>query len=137
MVYFIAAENDAVKIGYVGWDVWGRLRSLGNSHYRELRLLGVMEGGRELERSLHARFADERIRHEWFRPSPRLLEFIERSADQPEPRTPRRPKLTRQEEKLERERLAHAQAVERAVEERRELEERLKQPVTRYDLMID
>jgi hypothetical protein len=41
----------------------------------------VMDGGRNLERTLHRRFADLRSEGEWFSPGPELLDYIASEAD--------------------------------------------------------
>jgi len=46
----------------------------------ELILLAVIDGGREVEEELHARFADYRIRGEWFERCDELMDFIEGSS---------------------------------------------------------
>ena len=52
-----------------------------------LTVLGavVCEKPDELERELHARFADHRSHGEWFRPSPELLDYVAEHARTPPP----------------------------------------------------
>jgi hypothetical protein len=72
MIYFIqAASGGPIKIG-VSDNPEVRLKDLQCSHHERLVLRRVMEGGAALERELHARFADHRIRGEWFHPHPVL-----------------------------------------------------------------
>jgi hypothetical protein len=45
-----------------------------------LKVLATMEGGKQIESSLHDRFADAFHRGEWFRKTPELLAFIDQIA---------------------------------------------------------
>jgi hypothetical protein len=74
-VYFIAAGRGAVKIGFAH-DVESRLQALQTSSAEELVLLHYMEGTTADERRLHEKFAELRIRGEWFRHEGFLAEFI-------------------------------------------------------------
>ena len=77
-VYFIeAGAGGAIKIG-VGWDVVAKLRALQPHNHEALVCLAVVPGTVEDERALHARFADARIRGEWFAPVRELQIFIAR-----------------------------------------------------------
>jgi len=72
-VYFIQrGETGPIKIG-VSTNVAGRLRTLEARFSEPLVLLGTLPGGADLEQALHARFRDQRIEGEWFRPSPELF----------------------------------------------------------------
>ena len=72
-VYFIrAGEDGPVKIG-TAENPRGRLHTLKNAHYEELRLIRVVEGDRHLEMRIHERFQHLRIRLEWFRYDPAML----------------------------------------------------------------
>lgn len=74
-VYFIKA-GDAVKIGYS--EVVGkRFSALQSGHAGELELLGAIPANGYTEHSYHERFAQFRIRGEWFRAEPELLSAIE------------------------------------------------------------
>lgn len=78
VVYFIqAGATGPIKIG-IACDIHRRHFELQNQHYEELRLLATTTGGLRLERELHRRFAEHRIRGEWFAPHPRILAEIER-----------------------------------------------------------
>ncbi len=77
-VYFVqCSESKLIKIGS-SHNFKGRLCSLQTSSPAELAVLRITEGGRDLESELHGRFADDRSRGEWFRPSPELFAEIER-----------------------------------------------------------
>lgn len=76
MIYFVMASRPrAVKIGYSAKPA-ERIASLQSASAARLKLLGVCPGTREDESNLHARFADCRIRGEWFRASPELLAVV-------------------------------------------------------------
>lgn len=75
-VYFVhAVAAGLIKIG-IACDVFARLETLQSQTGDELRLLAHIPGGRPRERELHAKFAADRIRGEWFRPTPALLDLI-------------------------------------------------------------
>lgn len=68
-VYLIrAGETGPVKIGMAQSirDAIGRMDSLQVAHWEVLRLLRMWKGDRREEELLHVRFADLRIRGEWF-----------------------------------------------------------------------
>lgn len=76
-VYFVqAGENGPVKIG-LAEDPDRRVAELQTGCFAELRLLGTIAGDRGTERALHERFADYRIRGEWFEPSAAVFEAFE------------------------------------------------------------
>lgn len=76
VVYFIeCVETGFVKIGKAACAA-DRLSSLQTGSASELRLLGTVPGGLEVERGLHRRFAGQRIRGEWFRRDDLLSEII-------------------------------------------------------------
>lgn len=77
-IYFVAA-GDAIKIGFTR-ELKSRIASLQTSAVESLKLLGTIEGTLFEERKLHERFAQHRVRGEWFKSSPDLLAFIERVA---------------------------------------------------------
>jgi len=68
-VYIIrAGETEFVKIGWTARaDAQARCENLQTGHYEELRLIRVMPGPESLELWMHRRFADRRVRREWFR----------------------------------------------------------------------
>lgn len=79
-VYFIqCAPFGPVKIGSSA-NPANRIRDIQTASPHELRLLCVAVGSERDEKALHAVFAQERIRGEWFRPSERLMNEIERIA---------------------------------------------------------
>lgn len=79
VIYFVQAEElRLIKIGVCDRPE-RRLRELSAMCPDELTVLGVQycdDFGR-LEEQLHAKFADDRVRGEWFLPSRRLLRHIQ------------------------------------------------------------
>lgn len=86
-IYFIQIGlSGPIKIGYTAGSVDKRLASLQTSHPEPLRVLASIEGNRDVETDLHARFARYRKKGEWFEPHPDIIQFF--STD------PRREKMT-------------------------------------------
>lgn len=76
VIYFIRSPS-AIKIG-MAKDAQRRLMVLQTSHPETLELVATCPGGRALETEYHTRFAEHRVRGEWFAPVPELLAEIER-----------------------------------------------------------
>ena len=76
LAYFIQAESGPIKIG-LAIDAIARLAELQTGNHELLRLIGTVGGGRVAERGLHRRFAEHRIRGEWFEAAPVILAEIE------------------------------------------------------------
>lgn len=76
-VYFIlGVETHRIKIGWTAHTVDSRLQAFKVGSPDELVLLGTMPGTRKCERQLHAKFAENHVRGEWFRVSEELARFI-------------------------------------------------------------
>jgi hypothetical protein len=76
MIYFIQpADGSRVKIGTT-IHLARRLGQLCAETGEDLRVLAVIEGGRDEEQALHRRFDHLRIVNEWFEPGNDLLGFI-------------------------------------------------------------
>lgn len=77
-VYFLAPiEGGAIKIGCSYLPI-ERLRTMLCWSPVPLEILATAPGTQADERFLHSRFAADRIHSEWFRPSARLLDMIDR-----------------------------------------------------------
>lgn len=77
-VYFIrAGRTNTVKIGWA-IDPWARLASLQTGSPHKLFLVCHIPGTQEAEWDWHERWADLRIRGEWFKLSPELRHAINR-----------------------------------------------------------
>lgn len=74
-VYFVS-DGDAIKIGFTSNGVDRRLEALRNGNPREIKVLATMRGTMDDEKRLHRRFAEYRVRGEWFKAAPELLDFI-------------------------------------------------------------
>ena len=80
VVYFIrGVATGLIKIGWAQ-DVFKRMRVLQANSPDKLELLGGFLGGVRDEDAIHEKFKDDRSHNEWFRPTPKLLMFIERRA---------------------------------------------------------
>lgn len=77
MIYFIQRgwEDGPIKIGYTA-NLRQRYQSLRSRQVRHW-LLSAIEGDRKLEQRLHGQFWRDRLDGEWFKPSKRLLRFID------------------------------------------------------------
>lgn len=92
VVYFIQAPDGLIKIG-TSTNVQARLKSLQTAHGRGIELLGVVPGGREVERSFHANWSACRVQGEWFKPTSQMLEWIAAEVARPQlPLMPPKPK---------------------------------------------
>ena len=77
LVYFIGdPTTGTVKIGF-SKSVNRRLAQLQIATTSELQLLGCTVGGPRLEKKLHEQFKPFRVRGEWFRLGPELLQYIQ------------------------------------------------------------
>jgi len=75
MIYFLQRADGAIKIGTTE-QYYTRIYQL-IREYGDLDLLGLMDGGREIERQVHERFSHVRVkRTEWFMQSTDLLDYI-------------------------------------------------------------
>jgi hypothetical protein len=80
-IYFVqAGPGGPIKVGWT-LDIEQRLGSLRVDNPEELTLLATAHGGLDVEQRLHQIFESTRIRGEWFRPSPKLMELIDRLSD--------------------------------------------------------
>ena len=78
--YFIQSEKGGpIKIGYTTQDPNKRLRDLQVGSPAKLKLLGVIKGNKE--RALHHKFTTERSHGEWFEPSTKLVDYINKNID--------------------------------------------------------
>lgn len=93
MIYFVLDEDAGqVKIGHTA-NVRARVVQHRSDHGKRLRILGVMQGGFEVERDLHRRYAELRVsrvhprsgakEREWFRAEAELMAYIAANADVP------------------------------------------------------
>lgn len=75
-MYFVQAESGPIKIGFTTKRMPGRLQELQCGSHETLRVLAAVESTPDEEKRTHDMFVHLRIRGEWFRPLPELLEFI-------------------------------------------------------------
>src|SRR5262249_50595481 len=78
VIYFVQdSDRLAIKIDCVKDNTVEKRRGelqVGNPS--ALVILATLPGGREEEKALHLRFAQARVRGEWFRPVPELIKLI-------------------------------------------------------------
>jgi len=74
-VYYVRSASGLIKIG-IADDVAKRLATLQTGNAELLTVIATEPGGRARELTLHNRFHFARVRGEWFRPDPRLLQHI-------------------------------------------------------------
>jgi hypothetical protein len=73
MLYVIqAGEGGPCKIG-ISRNPRGRMSKMQSDHHEPLRIIGLFEGDRAEEATIHSRFANERLSGEWFNPHPEIL----------------------------------------------------------------
>lgn len=78
VVYFAQEGSDgAIKIGWSS-RIDRRLSNLSTGNSRSLSLLHSIPGGVSLEIHIHELLSADRIRGEWFNPSPAVLNLIEK-----------------------------------------------------------
>ncbi len=79
MIYFIqSGPQGPIKIGTCKDEhLRKRISTLQTGNPNGFGVLGVMDGGAELEGDLHKRFRAHRRAGEWFAPAPEILSFID------------------------------------------------------------
>lgn len=65
MIYFVT-DGEYLKIGYTDNDVESRISALQIGNARKLKLIGVIDGNRDDEATLHYVFRGLRVSGEWF-----------------------------------------------------------------------
>lgn len=77
VVYFAQERSSgAIKIG-TSTQVDKRIRTLEKMWRSEIALVATVAGAFRVEAWMHDRFKELHIGHEWFRPEPELLNYIE------------------------------------------------------------
>lgn len=77
MIYYIACTaTQRLKIGYTQGEPEVRLKQLQTGSAANLRLICCHEGSLDDERRIHSRFAEQRMRGEWFEMSEDLFKHI-------------------------------------------------------------
>lgn len=76
MIYFILnRENSHIKIGYSN-NPMKRLKALQTGNSFELEILTIIDGDISMEKMLHKKFNNFKIKNEWFTYSEEIKEFI-------------------------------------------------------------
>jgi len=82
LIYFIEIiGEEPIKIGYTLKRVSQRLSQLQVASPKPMRVLAVLDGGKNTEAVLHEMFQDDLIRGEWYHRSNELLDFLEGCGD--------------------------------------------------------
>jgi hypothetical protein len=84
LVYFIQAQGGQIKIGLAVKPL-SRMADLQIANPEKLTLLLSIDGGRDLEKRLHAEFRHLWIHGEWFKPGDDLLARIKDLTPPPSP----------------------------------------------------
>jgi len=91
IVYFfqvdLPPEFARIKIGTTSWDANRRVSALKFACPYDLKWIGAIPGGRAEERALHNKFAEHRVKGEWFNPHPSILEYIKEACPDFDPET--------------------------------------------------
>lgn len=91
-IYFMQAGKGPIKIGF-STNIKSRLPEIQRWHPEEIRLLKTVKGRIEGEKDIHRLFREDRIRGEWFKPSDKLMAFINGLQDFYESKKERRRRL--------------------------------------------
>lgn len=79
-LYFLQVEPfGPVKIGWTGGEVHLRVKQLQQASPHVLRWIGAVERDRKAETEAHRVLASDRLRNEWFNPTPAVMAFITRT----------------------------------------------------------
>lgn len=74
-IYFVRAWTEEIKIGSA-IDLVKRISMLQTGHPQHFDLAALLFGPRQLERNLHEKFDEFRLRGEWFWPAEELKQFM-------------------------------------------------------------
>ena len=74
-VYFVAVSSGEVKIG-TAVNLRSRIGGLQVGHPHPLHVVALTDGSGDVETQLHDRFAEHRIRGEWFYPADELTSYM-------------------------------------------------------------
>lgn len=81
-VYFLQASSSKhIKIGFTSRNVESRVAEMQTGQSDKLIIMAKIPGDRANERSLHQKFAEHRLRGEWFWPHPHLCGYIDSISD--------------------------------------------------------
>lgn len=83
-IYFLT-EGKHIKIGYTTQPIDKRIKQLNTGSAQTIYLLGWIYGDKKVEKELHTRFSNSRVRFnaEWFKPTENLIEFINENSLEP------------------------------------------------------
>lgn len=86
-VYFMQeqGEEGLIKVGFSDLPD-RRLITVKKDEKKPVTILAVIDGGREVERLLHAQLAPARVRGEWFRPTEAVMTMVKTAQNVSSPR---------------------------------------------------
>lgn len=79
IIYFVAAENGAIKIGFTRTDAQRRLSSLQVGSPVRLDVVAAVAGTQYLEHQLHDYLSASRLHGEWFRRTSEVEQIIRKA----------------------------------------------------------
>lgn len=70
-------DEGPIKIGRTSGNPWLRVDDIQTGYpYGQLAVVGLIRGPVHVEKQIHQRFKDMRLRGEWFRAERKLIDFI-------------------------------------------------------------
>jgi hypothetical protein len=83
-IYFLCSDNK-IKIGYTKGSIEKRIQQLNTGSPNKIYKLGWIEGDKEIEKQLHIKFSEYRIRSngEWFLGNQKIIDYINEVNQEP------------------------------------------------------
>lgn len=83
-IYFLT-DTKNIKIGITSGKISKRIKQLNTGNGNQIYELGFIYGNKDKEKELHKTFSCDRLRYngEWFFPSERLIDYINKVNEKP------------------------------------------------------